>query len=117
MGLQAGLTIVFTIFGGGFRSLVNLFSVANWLFYLLTGEPYTLSSPSTTEPDLPSFLVMGLLILRVKEPYLERPYKTWLITPVIVRCLPLDLDFSPVDPTEADVSLFSLDLSNLSSAL
>lgn len=25
---------------------------------------------------------MGLLVLRVKEPNLERPYKTWIITPL-----------------------------------
>lgn len=27
--------------------------------------------------------VLGLVILRVKEPMLERPYKTWIITPLI----------------------------------
>ena len=36
LALQAILTIVFIIFGGGFRSLVNFYSVANWLFLGLT---------------------------------------------------------------------------------
>lgn len=84
MALQAGLTAFFIIFGGGFRrksalynagrsqnglmlmaddqGLINFFSVVSWTFYLLT--------------------VLGLLVLRVKEPNLERPYKTWLITPI-----------------------------------
>jgi hypothetical protein len=37
--------------------------------------------------------VLGLVILRIKEPNLERPYKTWIITPLtfcavwIRRCL------------------------------
>jgi hypothetical protein len=38
------MTVGFILLGGGFRTLVNLFSVANWLFYLLT--------------------VLGLIILR-----------------------------------------------------
>jgi amino acid transporter len=40
-----------------------LFSVVSWTFYLLT--------------------VLGLLVLRVKEPNLARPYKAWLITPMV----------------------------------
>lgn len=36
--LQAALTIAYILFGGGFRALINFFSVANWLFYFLTGE-------------------------------------------------------------------------------
>lgn len=80
MALQAGLTVFFIVFGGGFRSefqvdrsqepqlnrtpaLLNFFSVTSWTFYLLT--------------------VLGLLVLRVKEPNLERPYRTWIITPII----------------------------------
>ena len=34
--LQALLTMVFILLGGGFRSLVNFYSVANWLFLFLT---------------------------------------------------------------------------------
>lgn len=52
MILQFVLTAVFIIVGGGFRSLVNFYSVANWGFYFLT--------------------VLGLVVLRVREPHLER---------------------------------------------
>ncbi|KAG8868008.1 hypothetical protein FRC20_004342 [Serendipita sp. 405] len=50
--LQAVLTSFFVIFGGGFKSLVNFYSVASWGFYFLT--------------------VLGLVVLRIKEPFLER---------------------------------------------
>lgn len=50
--LQAVISIIFVIFGGGFRSLVNFYSVAGWGFYFLT--------------------VLGLVVLRFKEPFLER---------------------------------------------
>lgn len=52
MALQCFITIFFIVVGGGFRSLVNFAVVASWAFYFLT--------------------VLGLLILRVKEPNLER---------------------------------------------
>ncbi|KAG8990512.1 hypothetical protein FRB90_001735 [Tulasnella sp. 427] len=74
--LHASLTIVFIIFGGGFRSLVNFYSVAGWGFYFLT--------------------VVGLLVLRIKEPNLDRPYKTWLITPLTFSAVALFLLFMPV---------------------
>ncbi|ORY28294.1 putative L-methionine porter [Naematelia encephala] len=62
MALQAGMTTLFVVFGGGFRTLLNFFSVTAWTFFLTT--------------------VLGLLVLRVKEPHLERPYRVWLITPI-----------------------------------
>lgn len=74
--LQAVMTTLFILFGGGFRSLINFSTVSAWGFYFLT--------------------VLGLLILRVKEPYLERPYKTWLITPVIFCSVSLFLLSMPV---------------------
>lgn len=43
--------------------LINFFSVVSWTYYLLT--------------------VLGLLVLRVKEPHLERPYKAYIVTPII----------------------------------
>ncbi|WVF72013.1 hypothetical protein IAT40_006825 [Kwoniella sp. CBS 6097] len=61
--LQVALASFFIIVGGGFRAILNFVSVASWTFYLLT--------------------VLGLLVLRVKEPHLDRPYRTWLITPVV----------------------------------
>ncbi|KAF8549883.1 amino acid transporter [Imleria badia] len=74
--LQTGMTIAFIVIGGGFRSLVNFSVVASWSFYFLT--------------------VLGLVILRVKEPNLERPYKTWIITPltfcavaIFLLCMPI----------------------------
>jgi len=74
--LQTAMTIAFIVFGGGFRSLVNFSVVACWSFYFLT--------------------VLGLVILRVKEPNLSRPYKTWIITPltfcavaIFLLCMPI----------------------------
>ncbi|KAG2111595.1 amino acid permease-domain-containing protein [Suillus discolor] len=61
--LQATITIVFIMLGGGFRSLINFSVVASWSFFFLT--------------------VLGLVILRVKEPMLERPYRTWIVTPLV----------------------------------
>jgi amino acid transporter len=52
MLLQAVITIIFIMLGGGFRSLINFAVVATWAFYFLT--------------------VLGLVILRVKEPGLAR---------------------------------------------
>ena len=36
MCLQAGITIIFILAGGGFRSLINFAVVASWAFYFLT---------------------------------------------------------------------------------
>lgn len=74
--LQALLTIVFILVGGGFRSLVNFYSVANWLFLFLT--------------------VMGVVVLRVKEPTLERPYKTFITTPLLFSAVALFLLCMPI---------------------
>jgi len=52
MLLQSGVTLLFVLFGGGFKNLINFFSVANWTFFFLT--------------------VLGLVVLRVREPHLER---------------------------------------------
>ena len=46
--------------------------------------------------------VLGLVILRVKEPTLERPYKTWIITPLVfcaVRIIPQVSVFT-IPPTD-----------------
>jgi len=76
MILQCVLTLGFIWIGGGFRSLINFYSVASWSFYGLT--------------------VMGLIVLRVKEPHLERPYKTWIITPLTFCAVALFLLSMPV---------------------
>ncbi|EIN07323.1 L-methionine transporter [Punctularia strigosozonata HHB-11173 SS5] len=76
MLLQAAMTITFIAIGGGFRRLINFAVVASWAFYFLT--------------------VLGLVKLRIQEPLLERPYKTWIITPltfcavcVFLLCMPI----------------------------
>lgn len=56
---------------GEFSTLVTFYGVAGYTFYFLT--------------------VLGLIILRVREPHLERPYKTWLTTPIIFCCVSLFL--------------------------
>jgi len=90
MLLQMGLTIVFII-AGDFKSLISFSGVCNWLFYLLT--------------------VSSLLALRIREPHLERPYRTWLITPIMFSCVSLFLLFMPIfsTPLEAGFAfLFTL---------
>lgn len=76
MLLQAFLTSFFVLLGGGFRSLINFAVVASWAFYFLT--------------------VLGLVILRFKEPALPRPYKTWITTPLIFCSVALFLLYMPV---------------------
>jgi len=76
MFLQASITIAFILLGGGFRSLINFAVVASWAFYFLT--------------------VLGLVILRIKEPTLERPYKTWITTPLIFCAVALFLLYMPI---------------------
>ncbi len=56
---------------GEFSTLVTFYGVAGYTFYFLT--------------------VLGLIILRVQEPSLERPYKTWITTPIIFCCVSLFL--------------------------
>ncbi|KAH6684772.1 amino acid transporter-like protein [Halenospora varia] len=59
------------IFVGEFGTLVTFYGVAGYTFYFLT--------------------VLGLIILRVREPNLERPYRTWITTPIIFCCVSLFL--------------------------
>jgi amino acid transporter len=70
MVLNAALTACY-VFVGEFGTLVTFYGVAGYTFYFLT--------------------VLGLIVLRVKEPNLERPYKTWLTTPIIFCCVSLFL--------------------------
>ncbi|KZS99222.1 L-methionine transporter [Sistotremastrum niveocremeum HHB9708] len=85
--LQAGLTLMFILVGGGFRSLINFSVIALWGFYFLT--------------------VLGVVILRIKEPLLERPYKTFITTPLIFCAVALFLICMPVSaaPLEALAAL------------
>lgn len=70
MGLNFLLTMIYIIIGD-FTTLTTFYGVASYLFYFAA--------------------VVGLIILRVKEPELERPYKCWIVTPVIFCCVSLFL--------------------------
>ncbi|KAF2028579.1 amino acid transporter [Setomelanomma holmii] len=70
MVLNAALTAVYILIGS-FDTLVTFYGVAGYTFYFQT--------------------VLGLIILRVREPDLERPYKTWITTPIIFCCVSLFL--------------------------
>ncbi|EIM22422.1 amino acid transporter [Wallemia mellicola CBS 633.66] len=74
--LQLVLTCVYIIIGGGFQSLVNFYSVAIWYFYLLCA--------------------LSVIVLRMKEPDLHRPYKTWIAIPMIFSSVTIFLLCMPV---------------------
>ncbi|KAI7003948.1 hypothetical protein KC355_g8961, partial [Hortaea werneckii] len=63
--LLLNLTLTaFYIALGDFTTLTTFYGVASYLFYFAS--------------------VLGLLILRVKEPDLPRPYRCWIFTPVVL---------------------------------
>ncbi|KAI5849618.1 amino acid permease-domain-containing protein [Morchella snyderi] len=70
MLLNAAITGVY-IAAGEFGTLLTFYGVAGYTFYFLT--------------------VLGLVVLRVKEPALERSYRTWLSTPIVFCCVSLFL--------------------------
>ncbi|KAJ4341337.1 hypothetical protein N0V95_007248 [Ascochyta clinopodiicola] len=70
MLLNAGITAIYILIGS-FDTLVTFYGVAGYTFYFQT--------------------VLGLIVLRVREPDLERPYKTWITTPIIFCCVSLFL--------------------------
>lgn len=70
MILNATLTAVYIVIGE-FSTLLTFYGVAGYTFYFTT--------------------VLGLIILRVREPNLERPYRTWITTPIIFCCVSLFL--------------------------
>ncbi|OQN99610.1 hypothetical protein B0A48_14752 [Cryoendolithus antarcticus] len=70
MALNAALTAVYIIIGD-FTTLTTFYGVASYLFYFGA--------------------VVGLIVLRVKEPELERPYQCWIVTPVVFCCVSLFL--------------------------
>lgn len=55
------ITLVY-ILTGSFRALLTFVGMAEWVFYVCT--------------------VIGLLILRRREPHLDRPYRPFIILPV-----------------------------------
>lgn len=68
--LNCALTVAYVVVGE-FDTLLTFYGVAGYTFYFLT--------------------VLALIVLRVKEPELERPYKTWITTPIIFCCVSLFL--------------------------
>ncbi|RPB19179.1 hypothetical protein L211DRAFT_662874 [Terfezia boudieri ATCC MYA-4762] len=56
---------------GSFSTLITFYGVAGYTFYFLT--------------------VLGLIVLRARQPELERPYKTWITTPICFCCVSLFL--------------------------
>ncbi|KAL4914265.1 amidase signature domain-containing protein [Aspergillus aurantiobrunneus] len=70
MALNGILTLLYIIVGE-FKTLVTFYGVAGYTFYFLT--------------------VLGLIVLRIREPHLERPYKTWISTSIIFCCVSLFL--------------------------
>lgn len=70
MAFNAILTTTYIVMGE-FGTLVTFYGVAGYTFYFLT--------------------VLGLIVLRIREPRLERPYRTWITTPIIFCCVSLFL--------------------------
>lgn len=70
MVLNAALTAGYVVVGE-FKTLLTFYGVAGYIFYFFT--------------------VLGLIVLRVREPHLERPYRTWITTPIIFCCVSLFL--------------------------
>jgi amino acid transporter len=70
MVLNALLTALYIVLGE-FRTLITFYGVAGYTFYFTT--------------------VLGLIVLRIREPNLERPYKTWITTPICFCCVSLFL--------------------------
>ncbi|KAK4104847.1 hypothetical protein N658DRAFT_191231 [Parathielavia hyrcaniae] len=68
--LNALLTTSYIVVGE-FNTLITFYGVAGYTFYFFT--------------------VLGLIVLRVREPHLERPYRTWITTPIIFCCVSLFL--------------------------
>jgi amino acid transporter len=70
MLFNAIITSVYVVVGE-FGTLITFYGVAGYSFYFLT--------------------VLGLIVMRIREPHLERPYKTWITTPIIFCCVSLFL--------------------------
>ena len=70
MILNSLLTAIYVAVGE-FQSLITFYGVAGYSFYFFT--------------------VLGLIVLRIRQPNLERPYRTWITTPIIFCCVSLFL--------------------------
>ena len=70
LALNCALTAAYVAVGE-FATLLTFYGVAGYTFYFLT--------------------VLGLIVLRVREPSLERPYRAWIATPIVFCCVSLFL--------------------------
>ena len=70
MVLNGTLCIAYIVVGE-FEALITFSGVAAYTFYFVT--------------------VLGLIVLRINQPNLERPYRTWITTPIIFCCVSLFL--------------------------
>jgi amino acid transporter len=70
MLLNMLITMIYVVLGE-FKTLITFYGVAGYTFYFLT--------------------VLGLIVLRIREPRLERPYRTYITTPIIFCCVSLFL--------------------------
>jgi amino acid transporter len=61
------------------------------LFNALVAVVYIIIGDFSTLLTFYFLTVLGLIVLRVREPHLERPYKTWISTPIIFCCVSLFL--------------------------
>jgi amino acid transporter len=68
--LNCALTTIYILLGE-FKTLITFYGVAGYTFYFVT--------------------VLGLIVLRIREPNLERPYRTWITTPICFCCVSLFL--------------------------
>lgn len=68
--LQAAATAFFVLIGE-FHSLLTFYGIAGYMFYFLT--------------------VFGVVVLRIKEPLLDRPYRVFITTPILFCCVALFL--------------------------
>ncbi|KAK2749410.1 hypothetical protein FQN57_006344 [Myotisia sp. PD_48] len=70
MVFNTALCICYVVVGE-FETLITFYGVAGYSFYFVT--------------------VLGLIVFRIREPHVERPYKTWITTPIIFCCVSLFL--------------------------
>lgn len=68
--LNSLITAIYIVVGD-FNTLTIFYGLAIYIFYFAT--------------------VLGLIVLRVREPALERPYRCWITTPIIFCCVSLFL--------------------------
>ena len=131
MCLQAALTIMFIIIGGGFRSLINFAVVGAYrplasseavltaAFFACENSVLGILFPYCMRPDLrligsgltAGMQVLGLVILRIKEPLLER-----CVPRPLYECKTLSLTYL-VNQAVQDVDRDSFDILRCASAL